>query len=211
MAEATKVTATKARRRLQPDMRQEQILQTAMRLFADKGYDRTTIDDIADACGVAPGLIYHYFDSKAELLRKAMERYGFLETLRDILHRPKSVRLEPTLTEIAEAFWTMLQEKREAVLTMRGEMHRDPETAQALGTVAKEGLRLFCGYLRRRQRAGEVRPDADVEVAGRVFFSALMDFFVTQHRLSPPLKKLPPKRFISGLVRLIVHGLKPSP
>jgi len=51
-----------------PDTRTE-IVATARRLFAESGYDKTSVRDIAAAAGVDPALIRHYFGSKAELFR----------------------------------------------------------------------------------------------------------------------------------------------
>lgn len=42
---------------------------TARRMFAERGYDKTSLRDIAAAAGVDPALIRHYFGSKAELFR----------------------------------------------------------------------------------------------------------------------------------------------
>ncbi|MGH3561861.1 MAG: TetR family transcriptional regulator, partial [Mycobacterium sp.] len=48
------------------------IVATARRLFADGGYENTSIRDIAAAAGVDPALIRHYFGKKAELFRATM-------------------------------------------------------------------------------------------------------------------------------------------
>lgn len=48
------------------------LLATARRLFADAGYDKTSVRDIAAAAGVDPALIRHYYGSKAELFRATM-------------------------------------------------------------------------------------------------------------------------------------------
>jgi AcrR family transcriptional regulator len=54
-----------------PDTRQV-LLDTARRMFADAGYDKTSVRDIAARAGVDPALIRHYFGSKAELFRATM-------------------------------------------------------------------------------------------------------------------------------------------
>ena len=54
-----------------PDTRSG-IVATARRLFADAGYDKTSIRDIAAAAEVDPALIRHYFGSKAGLFRATM-------------------------------------------------------------------------------------------------------------------------------------------
>jgi AcrR family transcriptional regulator len=49
------------------------ILSQARRLFAESGYDRTTIRAVATAAEVDPGLVMHYFRSKEELFARAAE------------------------------------------------------------------------------------------------------------------------------------------
>lgn len=48
------------------------ILAAARRLFADAGYDQTSVREVAAAAGVDPAMIRHYFGSKAELFRATM-------------------------------------------------------------------------------------------------------------------------------------------
>ena len=51
----------------EPEERKREILETAMRLFYEKGYEKTSITDIAKAIGIAQGLCYRYFPSKESL------------------------------------------------------------------------------------------------------------------------------------------------
>jgi AcrR family transcriptional regulator len=53
------------------DQRRQEIITTALRLFAERGYRATTMGDIAQAMGCTKGLLYHYFTSKAELAHQA--------------------------------------------------------------------------------------------------------------------------------------------
>lgn len=48
--------------------RQEQILDTARRLFLTKGYEATTIEDVLTAVGIAKGTLYHHFPGKEAIL-----------------------------------------------------------------------------------------------------------------------------------------------
>jgi len=48
--------------------RRTQILEVSARIFAEKGYQRATVKEIADRAGISPGTIYLYFDSKREIL-----------------------------------------------------------------------------------------------------------------------------------------------
>ena len=59
-----------------PEERKEELLATAMRLFAEKGYDNVSVRSVAREAGVAPGLAYHYFDSKQRMFDEAIEAYS---------------------------------------------------------------------------------------------------------------------------------------
>jgi AcrR family transcriptional regulator len=61
------------------------IRNAALRHFADRGFDRATIRDIARAAGVSPGLVRHHFGSKDQL-RKACDAYA-LDTLHSYVER----------------------------------------------------------------------------------------------------------------------------
>ena len=59
-----------------PEVRRQEILDTAMLLFRQKGYDATSIADIAKAMNVVPGLCYRYFSSKQEIFDTAVREYA---------------------------------------------------------------------------------------------------------------------------------------
>ena len=59
-----------------PEIRRQQILETAMKLFYEKGYENTSMSDIAKELNVVKGLCYRYFDSKQALFDVAMNEYA---------------------------------------------------------------------------------------------------------------------------------------
>lgn len=61
---------------LRSDRRRTQILDAAARVFADRGYHRTTVRDVAREAGIADGTIYLYFTSKQELLLALIAQLG---------------------------------------------------------------------------------------------------------------------------------------
>ncbi|GAA0076566.1 TetR/AcrR family transcriptional regulator [Clostridium sp. CTA-5] len=58
-----------------PEVRKQEILDTAMIVFYKKGYESTSMADIAKEMNVVPGLCYRYFKSKQELFETAMDKY----------------------------------------------------------------------------------------------------------------------------------------
>ncbi len=59
-----------------PEERRRELLECAMRLFAEEGYDNVSVRAVARAAGVAPGLAYHYFDSKERMFAAAIGHYA---------------------------------------------------------------------------------------------------------------------------------------
>ncbi|MCD8343559.1 MAG: TetR/AcrR family transcriptional regulator [Oscillospiraceae bacterium] len=55
-------------------VRKEEILDAALRLFYEKGYAKTTVEDIMRECSIAKGTLYYHFKSKEEILSAMIER-----------------------------------------------------------------------------------------------------------------------------------------
>jgi len=73
-----------------PDSARGKLLQAAAELFRTKGYDRTTVRDIANAVGILSGSIFHHFKTKDDILGAVME-----ESVNSLL-----VRMESALATI---------------------------------------------------------------------------------------------------------------
>ena len=58
-----------------PEETVRKILDVSLRLFQEKGYEATTIQDIVDALGMSKGAIYHHFNSKEAILDRISEQY----------------------------------------------------------------------------------------------------------------------------------------
>jgi len=72
--------AARPRQRLARAEREQQLLDVAERLFVDRGYDRTSIEDVARAAGITRPVVYHHHGSKeglyAACVRRARDRLG---------------------------------------------------------------------------------------------------------------------------------------
>jgi AcrR family transcriptional regulator len=78
-------------------LRREHLLDAATRVFAEKGYHRATIRDVAKAAGVADGTIYNYFENKTALLMGILHRVSVTERRAEDFSRSASVGLEDFL------------------------------------------------------------------------------------------------------------------
>lgn len=62
-------------RAIRKEAKQETVIEAALRLFEEKGYDATTIDEIAAASGVSRRTLFRYFPSKEQLVFGPVEEY----------------------------------------------------------------------------------------------------------------------------------------
>jgi TetR/AcrR family transcriptional regulator, cholesterol catabolism regulator len=74
----------KADRRAPADGRAAEVYRTAAKIILEKGYDATSVSDIADALGITKAGLYHYITGKTELLFDIM-KYGLDELEREVL------------------------------------------------------------------------------------------------------------------------------
>lgn len=77
MVEPERIAATAAappKRRGRPGYDVESLLAIAARLFNERGYDGTSMEDLSRALGITKSAIYHHVSSKQELLRMAVDR-----------------------------------------------------------------------------------------------------------------------------------------
>ncbi len=66
------------------ERRNEQIIDCALKVFCAKGYDNTTVDDIAKKAGVSHGLFYHYFKSKKACFESVMASHTDILTMQTV-------------------------------------------------------------------------------------------------------------------------------
>jgi AcrR family transcriptional regulator len=80
------MAAAKTRQRLPVAERRALIVESAGRLFGERGYERTRLDEIAAAAGVTKPIVYRHFDSKGDLYLALLDRHrddlsGFVAAL----------------------------------------------------------------------------------------------------------------------------------
>jgi TetR/AcrR family fatty acid metabolism transcriptional regulator len=155
------------------------ILDSAIKVFADKGYHGTRISDIARQAEIAYGLVYHYFKNKEDILDAIFfERWGgFMEAVEAIAAdgRPLAARL----LSIAEVILSSYRERSEWVKVLVFEIQRsqrfaDPARIKAVGELSTA----IATMLREGQANGELRDDLDADLACYIFIGGL-DIVVT--------------------------------
>ncbi len=97
------------------DERRDEVIDAAARVFAERGYDATTVDDLVEATGLPRGSLYHYTSGKEDLLIQLHRRFirPLLEKAREI--DGQDLTPEATLRALAHALLRNIAEYREEV------------------------------------------------------------------------------------------------
>jgi AcrR family transcriptional regulator len=180
-----RVSSVRTMRQQQAIARREQIVEAAVRLFAQHGFDGTSTRQIAQEVGITEGLIFHYFPTKADLLTAVLEtHHSFLGALQALLAQAYNQPTALVLASIASEWLKTL--RREAAFTsvLLGTAQTNPQVGEILQTLIQQGITHLAAYLRGRVQAGELRSDLPIETSAHLFFSSLIIFFVAYRSLS---------------------------
>ncbi len=185
----------------------EKILETALKLFSEKGFLGASTREIAREAGVAEVTLFRYFPSKEKLLEEVIKTYTFLPALKGLLPQIMEMPYEEALTTIARRHLQTLTLRKDMVRIMHSEMLRYPEHVRKIyHAFVDELFETLASYFSEMQRQGILR-DFDTNLCGRALLGALFAFFNTQTFLTGKnLKNADAEKAIKEFVSLFVKG-----
>lgn len=151
-----------------------QILDAAVKEFAENGYHRTQVARIAKEAGVADGTIYLYFTSKEDILVSLFaEKMGdFVSQLKEKLARVTGFK-EQLRTLIAHHLEVLGSNPAQAMVTQIELRQIDPWINQGISGPLKSYFKVIEEVIRSGQQEGLVREDLDVRLARKILFGAV--------------------------------------
>ncbi len=206
----TDPTRVDAPRRGRPGYDRAQVLEIAVELFNEQGYDATSVADLAKRLGLTKSALYHHFDSKEELLALALDEA--LSGLEGVLADSAGDE-EPGATSTGEPAAHLEAVLRGAVrvlvdrlpyvtLLLRLRGNSDVERA------ALERRRAFdhrvAALVADAQQEGLVRADVDSAVATRLLFG-MVNSIAEWYRPDGPVDR---DRLAQDVVRVALDGLR---
>jgi len=163
--------------------RDEEILNAAARLFSERGYDGTSVQNIVDELGLLKGSLYHYIGSKEDLLFAIIERAhapylsnlerckglkaGTVETLHTFAEEHARIAGENVVwaTVYNQDFKSLTTSRRESILAQR-----------------REYKRFFTALVTKAQEEGLIPPDVPVNLTS----VAVLTTLTSMHRWFRP-------------------------
>lgn len=150
----------------------ESLLAVAARVFGERGYDGTSMEDLARAAGITKSSFYHHVQGKEELLRRSLDRAldGLFAALESstALPAPASVRLEHVLRGSVRVLVTELPHVT-LLLRVRG----NTDTERVALARRREFDHRVTALVVAAEQAGDLRPTADPGLTARLLFGLI--------------------------------------
>src|SRR6476661_1950810 len=154
--------------------RRRQILDAAVRVFAEKGFTQCRVSDIAEEAGVAYGLVYHYFGSKDEVLDTLfLERWDVMvDVIGDI--DGQDIPAREKLRAIASFIVDSYRHDPDVMKVIIVEVTRAANSfGQTHLDVIRKAYARIADIVAKAQQAGEFRSHVTPEFAALAFYGAI--------------------------------------
>lgn len=165
----------------------DKIIETAGRLFSQKGYDATSVHEICTTAGVSKGAFYHYFSTKETLFLILLE--DWVERMKRVLagEGDDQIPFPESLLNMADRSYEIFQTTEKNFSVMIGfwkEALRTPELWARSMRPYEESLSLVQKQVRDGQQTGLIRSDLDTEATAHLIFACALGYLL-QAALSP--------------------------
>ena len=164
----------------EPDVRKQEILDGAIRVFAKNGYDRTTIASIAKELKISQGLCYRYFPSKEDIYDAAIEKYADLILGEYLQHRQDSSHIRDRIDSIAESIrqLTAAEAKDDHLYALFHGSNSEKLHHELLLKIADKLLPYIQETLRNAKKNGEIQIEDPEKIALMGLYGEIGIFFV---------------------------------
>jgi AcrR family transcriptional regulator len=190
--------------------RPREILDAALTVFVERGFAATRLDDVAVAAGISKGLLYRYFDNKAELFKEVV-RQTLVATIRDVGDRARASDSSLAALDVfLEQLASVAKDPRRSAIPklIISESGSFPELAVFyLAEVIGPGVQQLTGLIRRGVDGGDFRK-VDPELAAKSIIAPFLLAVIWRHTFA----RHDSKRFdADALIRqhrdILLHGL----
>jgi AcrR family transcriptional regulator len=180
----------------------DSVTDVAFGIFAERGFDAASMEDVARAAGITKASIYHHVPSKEALLARGLDRA--LSALFAVLDEPAAQRgtsweiLAHIVRRVAEITMSMRAEVS-VLFRVRG----NSETERAAMERRRNFDRRVAGLVRRAQQDGFVRADIDPALLVRLIFG-MSNSLVEWYR---PNGRMPASTIAEAVEKIVFRGV----
>jgi AcrR family transcriptional regulator len=194
-----------------PDTRPEELLDAALEVFAEQGFARARLDEVARRAGVSKGTVYLYFESKEALFREVVRaKVGSTITAGEHVVREFQGPTRELLVTFIHRYWAVMRQSTNARLTrlVFSELGNFPELARFyMDEVVLRVRRLISAIIERGLARGEFRSVSPI-LAARALQVLCVHLAQFQRDLgSYDDAQFTDEQVVAGIIDLYLHGL----
>jgi len=184
----------------------ELLFEAAMALIGERGYSGASVDAIAAKAGVAKGVVYYYFDSKAALAEQLIASgLGFLAERLERAVACESLSPEEALQALAAEEIKQIEKRRDFAKFLLSEMwHEDRAWRETLNAAIKRITDIFAAQIARGIDTGVFKPQEDVDFLAQLIFATFLAAALNRTVLQPDL---PQEELARRLTTYALSGL----
>ena len=193
------------------DRRRDEITRVALSLFGTRGFEGTTMDDIAREIGFSKAALYQYCSSKEDLFFQVLQLYTHASPPPDAVEGANCEDWREAIHNIAESYMAI---------------SRDPDRAAFLGSVIRDSHKFpefgaayyeksFCtarnnimAFLTRLQQEGLVRADLDIKTATTSFLGTLTSYTIFYNTIKGIPRDVDESEFIRTTAETFIRGIE---
>jgi AcrR family transcriptional regulator len=185
------------------------LLAAAINAFAENGYERTRVQDVARRAGLTTGSIYSSFTDKGELLTEAVDEAVRAQdrTLDELATMTPQALEDFCLSQAADWVTPEWAPIRALLLEAHAACRREPRLRDRLSAIQTERVGGVSEFLAAQQSAGALRTDVDAYAMATLLFA--MTLGVTM--LDAADVRLPEPEQWRGVVSHVVDSFKATP
>nr|WP_210167700.1 TetR/AcrR family transcriptional regulator [Streptomyces sp. SID4946] len=182
------------------------MLAAATRLFAEQGYDRTSVQEIVEAAGVTKGALYHYFGSKDDLLHEVYARMLRVQQERLDHFAGMDAPVETRLREAAaDVVVSTIENLDDASIFFRSMHQLSPEKHKQVRAERRRYHERFRALIEEGQKSGVFSRATPADLVVDYHFGSV-HHLSTWYRPDGPLS---PQQVADHLADLLLRALRP--
>lgn len=187
----------------------EKILNSAVEIFSQKGFQASTIREIARLAGVNDLTVYRHFESKEKLFAEMFQRHTLLSEISSLVVRGVNDDFAHDLRSLIIAFLTIFKKELPVIRLLLMEAEKMSECKKYAAMFTENIIEQLTQFLRYYQQTNQIRDDVNCRAVAtslystlfaRIYSMILYGDSVEGHTISPE------ETMIEGWVNLYVSG-----
>lgn len=185
----------------------KRILDAAVQLFSERGYDGAATRAIAVLAGVNEVTLFRHFGSKKSLFQAMLRHNSALPGLEFALRERLTGDYRQDLLLLATQVLTLLHARRKEIIMLLAEAERRPEMLERVAFVPMQQRQMVSDYLKWQMAQGHVRP-LDPDLAAQGLLGMLLSYCLGLNLLPEALARMPLEEVAARFVDLFVEGTR---